>query len=78
MKEPKNGDTNLSIRSNAWNCLCYTGADDNTTIPGAWIINRKGYRYLPIEFRANRFQTISVNSGDVLIRMVARMVISKR
>lgn len=77
-KEARGGQGNLSVRSRTWCCVDFTGIDADTTIPDVWIINRNARRNLPVEYASNRFSTISQNSGDLLIRTVARMVIEKR
>lgn len=77
-KKARPGEANLSIRSQSWCCINFTGANAATTIPQARVNGRNARRNLPPEFLADRFSTVSLPAGDILIRMIQRMVIAKR
>lgn len=76
MKEPViNPLHHAAINARAWCCVDFTQANPT---PEAWIANRNIRRNIPAEYNARRFETISVNNGNLRKSTVRAMVIIDR
>lgn len=64
---------NDSVAAQTWCCCNYTGANDATTIPGAWIQNRNVRRNLPDEYAAQRFESISQDMANWRTRTIGHL-----
>lgn len=69
---------NASIQAQVWCCQNFTGGPGPLTIPADYIANRNERRNLPPEFLSERFETISMQNGNLRRRTITNMVISRR
>lgn len=79
MKESYNVPGNTpSQNASAWSCVSWTGVNEATTIPAAWLANRNERRDIPAEYTAERFSSICQQLRNMRNRTVKMMVIAKR
>lgn len=71
-------NNNPSQNTCSWSCVAWTGEDDATTVPQAWIDNRNTRRNIPAEYTAERFSSLCQQVGNLRRRMIKDMVIASR